>query len=99
MPEVQREENENIADSEESGLEYESATDNEHDCDTLVHGDESDDNTVDILDTSLLHLLLQVFNTYLYMTLYIPRLPNMPTLTHVMSVSFPHTHHITHHHR
>ena len=60
MPEVQREEAENIADSEESGLEYESATDNEHDCDTLVHGDESDDDTEDILDTPLLQLILQV---------------------------------------
>ena len=60
MPEVQREENDNIADSEESGLEYESATDNEHDCDTLIHGDESADEIEDILDTPPLLAILQV---------------------------------------
>ena len=60
MPEVPREGVDYIADSEESGLEYESATDNEHDCDTLLHGDESEDEIEDILDTPLLLLILQV---------------------------------------
>ena len=41
-------------------MEYESATDNEHDCDTLIHGDESDDEIEDILNTPLLQLILQV---------------------------------------
>ena len=36
-----RAEMEFMTDSEESGLEYESATDHEHDDDTLVHGDDS----------------------------------------------------------
>ena len=60
IPEVSREEIGYIADSEESGLEYESATDNEHDCDTLIQGDESDDGIEYILETPLLQLILQV---------------------------------------
>ena len=44
-----------MADSEESSLEYESATDG----DTLVHN-ESDDDVEDILDAPLLQLILKV---------------------------------------
>ena len=51
---LKREESECIADSEESGLEYESATDG----DTLVHSDDSDDE--DILDAPLLKMITQV---------------------------------------
>ena len=45
-----------MADSEESGLEYESATDG----DTVVHSDESDDDVEDILDAPLLQLIKQL---------------------------------------
>ena len=55
-----RAEMEFMTDSEESGLEYESATDHEHDDDTLVHGDEPDDDVEDILDDPLLQLKIQV---------------------------------------
>ena len=51
-----RKERECITDSEESGLEYESATDG----DTLVNSDESDDDVEDILDAPLLQLIIQV---------------------------------------
>ena len=53
---LKREERECIADSEESGLEYESATDG----DTLVNSDESDDDDEDILNAPLLQLIIQV---------------------------------------
>ena len=55
-----RAEMEFMTDSEDSSLEYESATDHEQDCDTLVHGDESDDDVEDILDAPLLQLKIQV---------------------------------------
>ena len=45
-----------LADSEGSGLEYESATEG----DTVVHSDESDDYVEDILDAPLLQLIIQV---------------------------------------
>ena len=45
-----------MADSEESGLEYESATD----VDTHVYSDESDYDNEDILDAPLLQLIIQV---------------------------------------
>ena len=60
-----RAEMEFMTDSEESGLEYESATDHEQDCDTPVHGDETDDDVEDILDAPLLQLKIQV-NTPFY---------------------------------
>ena len=49
-----------FTDSEESGLEYESATDHEQNSDTLVHGYESDDDVEDIIDAPLLQLKIQV---------------------------------------
>jgi hypothetical protein len=52
--------NQYLADSEESGVEYESATDEEHDSDTLVLGDESDEDGQGILDAPLLQLIMQV---------------------------------------
>ena len=45
-----------MADSEESGLDYESATNG----DTHVYSDESDDDIEDILDAPLLQLIIQV---------------------------------------
>ena len=45
-----------MADSEGSGLKYESASDG----DTVVHSDESDDYVEDILDAPLLQLIIQV---------------------------------------
>ena len=54
-----------MTDSEESGLEYESATDHEHDYDTLVNSDASGDVFEDILDTSLLQLKIQVNKYFL----------------------------------
>ena len=49
------------AESEESGLEYESATDTEYGCDTLVYSDQSDDDSLeDILDTPVLKPSAQV---------------------------------------
>ena len=49
-----------MTDSEESGLEYESATDHEHGIDTLVNSDASGDGVEEILDTSLFQLKKQV---------------------------------------
>ena len=44
--------------SDESGIEYESAT--ELESDTFVHSDESDGDVEDMLESSLLHLTVQV---------------------------------------